>query len=132
MIAYVFPFAWVFGRTGCAFAFDHPGYQTKFFLAEMYTDHVVRHNLGLDEMLLTIPLVLLFWRLGRGKPRAPGFFVGLIAVVYAPIRFLLDTLRWDDARYFGLTPGQYSSIALLVLGVVVLDWASKRAKEGAS
>jgi phosphatidylglycerol:prolipoprotein diacylglycerol transferase len=127
LLAYAFPFAWVFGRAGCAFAFDHPGYETKFFLAEVYTDHVVRHNLGLDEMLLTVPLVLLFWRLGRGKPRAPGFFVGLIAVVYAPIRFLLDTLRWDDARYFGFTPGQYSSIALLVLGVVVLYWASKRA-----
>jgi phosphatidylglycerol:prolipoprotein diacylglycerol transferase len=128
LIAYAFPFAWVFGRAGCTVAFDHPGYATTFFLAERYTDGVVRHNLGLDEMLLTIPLALLFWRLGRGKPRAPGFFVGLIAVIYAPIRYLLDTLRWDDARYFGLTPGQYSSGALLALGIVVLYWASKRAK----
>jgi phosphatidylglycerol:prolipoprotein diacylglycerol transferase len=129
LIAYAFPFAWVFGRAGCTVAFDHPGYATTFFLAERYTDGVVRHNLGLDEALLTIPLVILFWLLGRGKAHLPGFFVGLIAVVYAPIRFLLDTLRWDDARYFGFTPGQYSSIALLVLGAVVLYWASKRRQE---
>lgn len=127
LIAWAFPAAWLFGRAGCAVAFDHPGYATTFFLGQRYSDQVVRHNLGLDEALFTIPLVILFQWLGRGKPRPPGFFLGLLALVYAPIRFLLDTLRWDDARYFGFTPGQYGSLALALVGFAILYRGSKRA-----
>lgn len=126
LIAYAFPSAWFFGRMGCTLAFDHPGFQTTFFLAERYTDHVVRHNLGLDEALYTLPLIALFYWLGRHKkPRPPGFYVGLLAVAYAPVRFLLDFLRWDDARYFGFTPGQYGSVVLLAVGLVILGMASR-------
>jgi phosphatidylglycerol:prolipoprotein diacylglycerol transferase len=128
VIAYAFPSAWFFGRMGCAFAFDHPGYETKFFLAQRYSDHVIRHNLGLDEALLIIPLVLLFrWLSSQGKKRAPGFYVGLLALAYAPVRFLLDFLRWDDARYFGFTPGQYGAVLLAGIGLLVLHWAKQRA-----
>lgn len=126
LIAWAFPAAWLLGRCGCAVAYDHPGYATSFFLAQRYSDHVVRHNLGLDEALFTIPILVLFQWLGRGKPRPPGFFVGLLPLVYAPIRFFLDTLRWDDARYFGFTPGQYGSVALLIAGFAVLYRMTKR------
>jgi phosphatidylglycerol:prolipoprotein diacylglycerol transferase len=132
VIAYAFPSAWLFGRMGCALAFDHPGYETKIFLAQRYTDGVVRHNLGLDEALLIIPLVLLFHQLNQGKPRAPGYYVGLLALAYAPVRFLLDFLRWDDARYFGFTPGQYGSVLLAGIGWLVLHWAKQRADEPSS
>jgi phosphatidylglycerol:prolipoprotein diacylglycerol transferase len=124
LIAWAFPAAWLLGRMGCAVAFDHPGYATHFFLAERYTDHVIRHNLGLDEALCTIPIVIAFQWLGRSKARPPGFFVGLLALAYAPMRFFLDTLRWDDARYFGFTPGQYGSVLLAVVGFVILYWKS--------
>ena len=128
LIAYAFPWAWFFGRMGCAMAFDHPGFQTNFFLAQRYSDHVVRHNLGLDEALYTIPLVALFYWLARSKKtRPPGFYVGLLAVAYAPVRFLLDFLRWDDARYFGFTPGQYGSLVLLIVGLVILRLAARGA-----
>ena len=126
LIAWAFPAAWFFGRTGCALAYDHPGYATNFFLAQRYSDHVVRHNLGLDEALCTIFLVVLFQWLGRGKPRPTGFYVGLLALVYAPIRFVLDMLRWDDARYLGFTPGQYGSILLVAVGFLILRRASRR------
>jgi phosphatidylglycerol---prolipoprotein diacylglyceryl transferase len=126
LIAYAFPLAWMFGRMGCTVAFDHPGLETHFFLGERYSDHVVRHNLGLDEALYTAVLVLLFHQLGKGKPRAPGFFVGLLPLVYAPVRFLLDFLRIDDARYFGLTPGQYGSVLLVVAGTTVIHRAVRR------
>ena len=125
LIAWAFPAAWLFGRTGCFLAFDHPGYATSFFLAQRYSDHVVRHNLGLYEALGTVPLVIAFQWLGR-KPRPPGFFVGLLALAYAPMRFLLDTLRWDDARYFGFTPGQYGSVVLAAVGFAILYRASGR------
>ena len=126
LIAWAFPAAWLFGRTGCALAFDHPGFETTFFLAERYTDHVVRHNLGLDEALFTIPLLVFFQWLGRGKPRPPGFYVGLLAAMYAPIRFLLDFLRWDDARYFGFTPGQYGSVLLWIAGFIIIRRGNRR------
>ncbi len=125
LIAWAFPAAWCLGRTGCAVAFDHPGYATTFFLAQRYSDGVVRHNLGLYEALCTLPLVIAFLLLGR-KPRLPGFFVGLLALAYAPVRFLLDTLRWDDARYFGFTPGQYASVLLALAGFLVLYRLSGR------
>jgi phosphatidylglycerol:prolipoprotein diacylglycerol transferase len=130
LIAWAFPVAWLLGRTGCFVAFDHPGYPTTFFLAQRYSDHVVRHNLGLDEALGTIPLVLAFQWLGR-KPHPPGFFVGLLALAYAPMRFFLDTLRLDDARYFGFTPGQYASVVLAVVGFAILYRASGRKAQDA-
>jgi len=120
LIAWVFPVAWFLGRSGCAVAYDHPGYETSFFLAQRYSDHVVRHNLGLYEALCTIPLVVAFQWLARGRPRPPGYFVGLLALVYAPIRFLLDTLRFDDVRYFGFTPAQYGSVLLAAVGFTIL------------
>lgn len=119
LIAWAFPAAWMLGRTGCFVAFDHPGYPTTFFLGQRYVDHVVRHNLGLYEALGTIPLLIAFQWLGR-KPRTPGFFVGLLALAYAPMRFFLDTLRWDDIRYFGFTPGQYGSVVLAAVGFFIL------------
>ena len=85
----------------------------------MYTDGVIRHNLGLEEALYTAGIALLFQLLGR-KPRFPGFYLGLFLVLYAPFRFGVDFLRLVDVRYGGLTPGQYGCIALLVLAVVIL------------
>jgi phosphatidylglycerol:prolipoprotein diacylglycerol transferase len=120
LIAYSFPLAWMFGRAGCAVAFDHPGLETHFFLGQRFKDGVIRHNLGLYEALYTIVLVVWFHRLGKGRARGPGFFVGLLAFAYAPVRFFLDFLRIDDARYFGLTPGQYGSVVLVVVGLLIL------------
>jgi phosphatidylglycerol:prolipoprotein diacylglycerol transferase len=125
LIAWAFPAAWLLGRTGCFVAFDHPGYATHFFLGQRFSDHVVRHNLGLYEALGVVPLVLAFQWLGR-KPHPPGFFVGLLALAYAPLRFFLDTLRLDDARYFGFTPGQYGSVVLAAVGFLILYRAAGR------
>ena len=119
-IAFGFPFGWIFGRTGCFLAFDHPGSPTHFFLAEMDRDGVVRHNLGLYEALYTILFAAPFYLLGRQSRRHPGFYVGLLAVVYAPVRFMFDFLRTVDVRYFGLTPGQWGSLALIVVGVLIV------------
>jgi phosphatidylglycerol:prolipoprotein diacylglycerol transferase len=50
--------------------------------------------------------------------------VGLLPVVYAPVRFMLDFLRIADVRYFQFTPGQYGAAVLLVAGVLVLRFVS--------
>lgn len=118
---------WIFGRMGCCSVHDHPGRLTDFFLALKYPGGA-RHDLGCYEVLLTMALtVFIFW-LGRKKdvnrPRA-GTIYALTLIVYAIPRFFFDFLRATDLaridpRYFGLTPSQYASIAIVSLGIYVL------------
>lgn len=145
LIAFAFPFGWLFGRMGCAVVHDHIGTQTDFFLAMNFdlgwagsgdpAPRVdgIRHELGLYEALYMLPLSAVFAWLGK-KDRPPGVFAGLFAVAYAPVRFGLDALRntdlaWADARYYGLTPGQYGSVLLGIAGIALLatrDWRGHR------
>jgi phosphatidylglycerol:prolipoprotein diacylglycerol transferase len=84
-------------------AFDHPGLETEFFLGMADHRGVVRHNLGLEEAIFTVGLSALFALLVR-RPRFPGFYLGLLPLIYAPYRFASDFLRVRDVRYLGLTP----------------------------
>jgi phosphatidylglycerol:prolipoprotein diacylglycerol transferase len=122
---FAFPFAWVFGRSGCFSVHDHPGIVSHFFLAvDNYSgEGQPRHDLGLYEVLWSAAVIPLFLLLARA-PRKRGFFLALLPILYAPIRFFLDFLRetqdhGGDVRYFGLTPGQYGSIVFLLVGVVL-------------
>ena len=128
VIASSFPAAWVFGRTGCSIAHDHPGLASNAWFAVQYPDGG-RFDLGLYEMLLTVPLALAFLWL-RKKPRPWGFYLGAMMIAYAPVRFALDFLRVAepiaenggsvagiDPRYGGLTPAQWACFGLLSLGV---------------
>ena len=121
----------MFGRLGCSIAHDHPGLHSDAWFAVRYPDGG-RLDLGLVELLITVPLALACFRLLR-TPRPWGFYAGVICTYYAPLRFLLDFLReragvnvgqallaGGDARYLGLTPAQWGCIPLLVLGVVLL------------
>jgi phosphatidylglycerol:prolipoprotein diacylglycerol transferase len=114
---------WIFGRTGCFTAHDHPGLHTSFFLAVQYPDGP-RHDLGFYELLCTIVMAVILFRYAR-TPRVPGRVIGLFATMYAPVRFGLDFLRARDVerpdeRYFNLTPAQWACIATLGLGVWLL------------
>jgi phosphatidylglycerol:prolipoprotein diacylglycerol transferase len=123
------PVGWAFGRTGCATAHDHPGLLSDSWLAVAYPGGA-RFDLGLLEMLLTLPIMVAFLWLAR-KPRPWGFFSALLCVCYAPLRFALDFLRETDAvpgdihgaidpRYFFLTPAQWECFALLAFGLILL------------
>jgi phosphatidylglycerol:prolipoprotein diacylglycerol transferase len=144
VIAYVFPFAWAIGRVACTTAHDHPGTVTMFPLgislkspeAQAYIAFFYReagrsadlpqpaalakmafHDLGWYEFLyMSCLMVPAFLALDR-KPRPPGFFVIAFPLLYVPARFFLDFLRIGDARYFGLTPGQYAGIAVFLAAV---------------
>lgn len=122
-IMFGFPFAWMFGRTGCFLAHDHIGVKTSFFLAVDYPGGP-RHDLGLEEALWTVVIAATFLLL-RNRPFRPGFFTVLFALMYAPVRFLLEFLRNTDlpnadARWHGLTPAQYGMIALFCAAVALL------------
>lgn len=128
-----FPMGWVFGRTGCSVAHDHPGLRSEHWLAVRYPSGG-RFDLGLLEMLVSIPLALAFFYLMR-KPRPWGFYIGAMSLYYAPIRFCLDFLRArdvrdPDVRHFGLTPAQWLCIGLFGLGVVMMTRALAAARRG--
>lgn len=126
--ASAYPLAWVFGRAGCAAVHDHPGRYSDAWFAVRYPmgeGFVGRYDLGLYEMVLAIPLAIVFAVLWRRKPIRPvGFYVGWMCTLYAPVRFLLDFLREQegaglvggDPRYGGLTPAQWASVGLLGVG----------------
>lgn len=146
--AFVFPISLAVGRIACSIAHDHPGTITRFPLsvslesseAQAYIQRVYQtagragelrasdmlatmgfHDLGWYEFLylalVVVPLVLWWSR----RQRRPGFFLGMFALLYAPVRFALDFLRVSDARYVGLTPAQYVALAILILAVMTLN-----------
>lgn len=132
---YAFPTAWLFGRSGCFVVHDHPGSVSDFFLAvDNYNlDGLPRHDLGLYEVLWSAVVIALFAWLGK-KPRPRGFFMALLPILYAPIRFALDFLRetpayGGDVRYLGLTPGHYWSVGFLVAGLAVAYLVRKAPQE---
>lgn len=122
-IMFGFPFAWIFGRLGCFFAHDHIGAPSDFFLAVDFPGGP-RHDLGLYEALFTVLIAGAFFAL-RNRPFRPGFFVALFAVLYAPVRFLLDFLRNTDlenadVRWSGLTPAQWGMIGFFAAALTLL------------
>ncbi|HLO09670.1 MAG TPA: prolipoprotein diacylglyceryl transferase family protein [Desulfobacteria bacterium] len=153
VIAYVFPFAWAIGRAACTVAHDHPGTITSFPLgislkspeAQTYIAFFYReagrlaelpppavlskmafHDLGWYEFLyMSCLMVPAFLALGR-KPRPPGFFLIAFLLLYVPARFSLDFLRIGDARYLGLTPGQYAGIAVFLAAVFFMVRIGRR------
>jgi phosphatidylglycerol---prolipoprotein diacylglyceryl transferase len=153
VIAYVFPFAWAIGRAACTVAHDHPGMVTTFplgislkspeaqaYIAFFYQESgrlaelppraelakMAFHDLGWYEFLymacLMVPAFLVLDR----KPRPPAFFLVAFPLLYVPVRFFLDFLRIGDARYFGLTPGQYAGIAVFLAATFLLVRIGRR------
>jgi phosphatidylglycerol:prolipoprotein diacylglycerol transferase len=153
VVAYVFPFAWAIGRIACTVAHDHPGTVTSFPLgislkspeAQAYIAFFYReagrlaelpppallakmafHDLGWYEFLyMSWLMVPAFLALGR-KPRPPGTFLIAFLLLYVPARFFLDFLRIGDARYLGLTPGQYAGIAVFLAAIFFMVRIGRR------
>lgn len=119
-LAYGLTVGWFLGRMGCFVAHDHPGTPTNFFLGVYATcpgqgSDIACHDMGLYEALFSLTLFGVFYLLDR-TPRVPGFYPLLLGAAYGPVRFAMDFLRPEstDARYFGLTPGQYWATAFFL------------------
>ncbi len=130
VITYGFPVGWIFGRIGCGIVHDHIGAPTNWPIGMDFGVDGVRHELGLYEAALTVPIAIAFHVLGK-KDQPPGTFLALFGMAYAPIRFFLDFLRNvdlenQDLRYFGLTPAQYGMLAMFVAAAVL--WRRVRTK----
>ena len=133
LCAYGWAFGWIFARTGCFMAHDHPGLETDFFLgvkgiceANPGDVGMACHDLGLYEAIWALPVSAFFWFADK-KPRFSGFFQGWWCVLYGAARMFYDGLRTHDTRWLegllggqGVTPGQVFSASMLLLGVVLL------------
>ncbi|MCX4243462.1 prolipoprotein diacylglyceryl transferase [Paraliomyxa miuraensis] len=124
---------WCFGRMGCSVVHDHPGKivpEGTFLAVGPWPDGTWRYDLGLVELMFALSLMAFVYFITKWDKWPPGRLVGLVATAYAPFRFYLDSLRADeaarqvistpDARYAGLTPAQWFTIAFLLAGLWLL------------
>jgi phosphatidylglycerol:prolipoprotein diacylglycerol transferase len=118
LLAFSFPFGWIFGRAGCAVAHDHPGIRAYNWLSVNFPGGS-RYDLGLLEFLFTIPAIALFLWLDR-RPRPAGFYLGLWLIIYGTFRVCLDRLHEPGAPRFLLTPDQAWGLLATVAGVFIL------------
>jgi phosphatidylglycerol:prolipoprotein diacylglycerol transferase len=101
-----------------ALAMDYPRRLNPGGLAEQYpgtSEYIRAWNLGLLEFLYLVPVnAFVLWYAFRSSKRPnAGMITALTGLLYAPVRFLLDFLRFNpeaDPRYFGLTFAQWVSI----------------------
>lgn len=120
-LVYGFVGGYIFGRAGCFAIHDHPGKASDFFLA-VEIDGIRRHDLGFYEMLLMLVLFAAVSLLARRRRPPDGLVLAFVATIYAPVRFLFDSLRIEDVTYAGLTPGQWFAFPLFAIGL----WAFAR------
>jgi len=146
------------GRIGCTVVHDHMGKATDFWLGTDYPTSEVRgrvcevvdkqyacpdwvsglsepvsrmHNLGMYELLYLIPVnALILWLAFRKKPLPAGTIAVLFGVLYAPVRFFMEYLRFNetDPRYAGLTFAQWSSIGFFLIASYFLVQVVKHGK----
>lgn len=123
-VAYALPLGFGIGRIGCFLIHDHPGTLTHFVLGVKYPDGI-RHDHGLYLSIEGFLLFLLFVMLDR-KHAKPQTFVIAFLILHGVIRFFLDFLRAVDVRYFYLTPAQYVSLSMILIGGGLLIKWQKR------
>lgn len=70
--------------------------------------------------------LFLFWR----KPKKPGLVGAMFVILYAVVRIITEQFRLPDAhigyQLFGLTRGQWLSVVMLVIGLLLMFYWSRR------
>ncbi len=123
VVAYAFPFAWIFGRMGCSLVHDHPGIPTTSWLGVRYPVGP-RFDLGLLELLFTVLVAGAFHALDRRK-RPDGFYLGLLLLLYGPFRLLLDGLHVEKQSGLPFSPDGCFSLAAALFGMAVIRYAAR-------
>jgi phosphatidylglycerol:prolipoprotein diacylglycerol transferase len=78
------------------------------------------------ELLFGLALAWLFWRLGR-KLWPVGWLTGLYLVLSGFGRFLVEFVRINPRLYWGMSNAQVAAIGSMLVGVVVMVVAWRRA-----
>lgn len=91
-----------------------------------------RHPAQLYAVLKDIVLALIITGLGLRKRFASGILTGVFFCTLAVFRFLVEFFREPDSQLgligFGLSMGQWLSVALLVVGLGILAYTSRAKK----
>ena len=126
IFCFAFPFAWIFGRTGCFVVHDHPGVVSDFFLAvDNYNgEGVARHDLGLYEVIWSAAMIAAravagHASRGRGASSWRSCRSATRRSASAWTSCARGPAHGGDVRYFGLTPGHYAAIVMLLAGIAV-------------
>ncbi len=98
------------------------------------------YEAGLEGLLLGLLLLFLVWR--RDWLKIPGQITGLFFIGYGLSRFLVEFVRQADTQFispdnpmgyvigvasFGLSMGQLLSLPMILIGLLTLNWARRRA-----
>ncbi len=120
LILGVLPFGFIIGRGGgCHVTRMHPGIATDRWFGVSFPDGVRRLDMGLLEAVLWVAIAIAAYVFRRSLA-AEGRVTAFVMSSYGIGRFLFDFLRVGDATYFGLTPAQYGSAILMLVGVSLL------------
>jgi phosphatidylglycerol:prolipoprotein diacylglycerol transferase len=97
-------------------------------------DGLPRHPSQLYQFTLDgIVLFAILWLYSR-KPRAPGTVGSLFLIAYGTLRISVEFFREPDTLYgalpLGLSAGQWLSVPMVVLGVVLFAWFQRAGAGG--
>ncbi|HEY6628081.1 MAG TPA: prolipoprotein diacylglyceryl transferase family protein, partial [Acidimicrobiia bacterium] len=93
------------------------------FRPEEYSQYETFHPTFLYESLWNFALAGTIIWLERRYPSLQGRLIGIYLVGYGLMRFLLELIRTDTTfRFLELSRNGWVSIAVMIIGVVVLTW----------
>lgn len=127
------------GRIGCQLSGDGDyGTVTDAWWGMSYANGTVPtapgvhvHPTPLFEAILMGLLAIALWRLRNRF--APGVLFGIYLVFSSVERFAIEFLRRNDSIALGMTVAQWTSIALIVLGAIMIaDWRREPVPESRS
>ncbi|MDO8622111.1 MAG: prolipoprotein diacylglyceryl transferase [bacterium] len=148
LLAVHLPLGWFIGRLGCYSIHDHAGIPCNGSFCVPFPDGTRRLDMGLIDGLATLAVYpVLLWlahrispplaegeREGVRRSAGDGLLIGVLATWYGIQRFAFDFLRATPdviagtPKYANLTLAQYLSIALVLIGVVLI----MRARRGSA
>ncbi len=90
-----------------------------------YTEFETFHPTFLYESILNVSLAFLIIWIGNRYPSMRGRLIGVYFLGYGVIRFSMELIRTDTTfRFLGLSRNAWVSIAVMILGAIVL-WSKR-------
>jgi prolipoprotein diacylglyceryl transferase len=95
---------------------------------DAYPDATAFHPTFLYESLWNVGLAFLIVWLDKRFPQLKGRLIGVYFLGYGLMRFLLELIRTDTTfRFIGLSRNGWVSIAVMIVGVVIIAWRRQTA-----
>lgn len=124
------PVGYMLGRVGCFLVGDDYGRPTDMPWGIAFPEGspptvVAVHPTQIYEILMTLPIFLVLW--SQRKRNLPGWFMLWELFVLAGFqRFVVEFYRVNPVAALGLTAAQWTSIGLILAGLVGMGWVYAR------